>query len=181
VDYDVELFEDDDHQQPTENEEDDSEDILEEYDGMDENEMADIMDAPHGFNVPDEANRNEETIVEQDNDEAVDGNDDNPDYEDSEADDESFTADEEGPTNPVLRRTDRVRTPNPRYQHLHISNKEHIEEYNQELAQVIGYVMTHFNYSMAGMNDLQTFSFLQTSSLNQGLKRFGERGRKAAH
>jgi hypothetical protein len=41
--------------------------------------------------------------------------------------------------------------------------------------------MTHLNYTMAGMNDLQTFSFLQTYSLNQGLKRFGERGRKSAH
>jgi hypothetical protein len=41
--------------------------------------------------------------------------------------------------------------------------------------------MTHFKYAMAGMNDIQTFSFLQTYSLNQGLKRFGERGRKAAH
>jgi hypothetical protein len=79
VDYDVELFDDDDHQQPTENEEEDSDDILEEYDRMDENELADIMDAPHGFNVPDEANRNEETIVDQDNDEAVDEDDDDPD------------------------------------------------------------------------------------------------------
>jgi hypothetical protein len=69
VDYDAELLEDDDHQQPTENEDEDSDGILEEYDGMDENEMADIMDAPHGFNVPNEANWNEETIVEQDNDE----------------------------------------------------------------------------------------------------------------
>jgi hypothetical protein len=45
----------------------------------------------------------------------------------------------------------------------------------------MGYVMTHYNYTMAGMNDIETFSFLQTYSLNQGLKRFGERGRKAAH
>jgi hypothetical protein len=41
--------------------------------------------------------------------------------------------------------------------------------------------MTHYNYTMAGMNDIETFSFLQTYSLNQGLKRFGERGRKMAH
>jgi hypothetical protein len=34
---------------------------------------------------------------------------------------------------------------------------------------------------MVGMNDIETFSFLQTYSLNQGLKRFGERGRKVAH
>jgi hypothetical protein len=157
-----------------------SDGILEEYDGMDENGMTDIMDAPHGFNVPNEANRNEETIVEQDNDKEVDEDDDDSDYEDSEADDESLTANEEEKANPTLRRTDRVRTPNPRYQHLH-ANKEQLEEYNQDITQVIGYVMTHFKYTMAGMNDIQTFSFLQTYSLNQGLKIFGKRGRKAAH
>jgi hypothetical protein len=160
------LFEDADHQQPTKNEDDDSDGILEEYDGMDENEMADIMDAPHGFNVPNEANRNEETIVEQDNDEEVDEDDDDPDYEDSEADNESFTANDEEQDNPALRRPDRVRTPNPRYQHLH-ANKEQLEEYNQEIAQVIGYVMTHFNYTtMAGMNDIQTFSRHRSRSIN---------------
>jgi hypothetical protein len=41
--------------------------------------------------------------------------------------------------------------------------------------------MTHYNYTMAGMSGIATFSFLQTHSLNQDLKRFDERGRKAAH
>jgi hypothetical protein len=100
VDYDAEFFEDDDHQQLTDNEDEDSGGILKEYDDMDENEMTDIMDATHGFNVPNEANRNEETIVEQDNDEEVDEDDDDPDYDDSEADDESLTANEEEKANP---------------------------------------------------------------------------------
>jgi hypothetical protein len=67
VDYDQELFDDEDHQ-PNEHEnedEDDSDDLIEQYDGMDENELAEIIDEPHGFHVPDETNRNEETVVEQ--------------------------------------------------------------------------------------------------------------------
>jgi hypothetical protein len=146
---------------------------------MDENDLAEIMDEPHGFHVPDETNRNEATVVDQTNDEEVDDDDDDEDYEDSDAEDVSLGANnEEEEVNSTLRRTNRVRTPNPRYQHLH-ANKSQIEEYNQYTAQVIGYVMTHYNYTMAGMHDIETCSFLQTYSLNQGLKRFGERGRKA--
>jgi hypothetical protein len=186
VDYDEELFDEDDHQPNEENEyEEDSYEILEEYDGMDENDLAEIMDEPHGFHIPDETNRNE--VVEQNkNDEEVDDDDDDEDYEDSEADDVLLGAnEEEEENNPTLRRTNRVRTPNPRYHHLH-ANKSQIEEYNQDTTNVIAYMMTHYNYTMAGMNDIETFSFIQTYSLNtyslnQGLKRFGERGWKAAH
>jgi hypothetical protein len=187
VDYNEELFDDEDDHQPNENEneveddskghEEDSYKRIEEYDGMDENNLAEIMDEPHGFHVPDETNRNEETVVDQ----TVDEDDDGEDYEDSDAEDVSLVAnDEEEEVNSTLRRTNRVRTPNPRYQHLH-ANKSQIEDYNQDTAQVIGYVMTHYNYTMVGMNDIETFSFLQTYSLNQGLKRFGKRGQKAAH
>jgi hypothetical protein len=199
VDYDE--FDDDDHQ-PNENDEDDHQRIeneveddsngheeedsykrIEEYDGMDENDLAEIMYEPHGFHVPDETNRNEETVVDQTNDEEFDedDDDDDEDYDDSDDEDVSLVAnDEEEEVSPTLRRTDRVRTPNPRYQHLH-ANKSQIEDYNQDTAQVTAYVMTHYNYTMVGMNDIETFSFLQTYSLNQDLERFGERGRKVAH
>jgi hypothetical protein len=33
---------------------------------------------------------------------------------------------------------------------------------------------------MAGMNDKDTFSFIQTYSLNKGLKKFGDHGKEAA-
>jgi hypothetical protein len=96
VDYDEELFDDTDHQ-PNENEnkEEDSDEILEEYDGMEVNDLAKIMDEPHGFHVPDETNGNEETVVEQNNDEDVDDDNDDKDYEDSDADDESLAANQE--------------------------------------------------------------------------------------
>jgi hypothetical protein len=180
VDYDEELFDDDGHQPNEENEdEEDSYEMLEEYDGMDENDLAEIMDEPHGFHVPEETNQNED-VEQNNNDEEVD-DDDDEDYEDSDADDVSLGAnDKEEENNLTLCRTNQVRTPNPRYQHLH-ANKSQIEEYNQDTANVIAYVMTHCNYTMAGMNDIETFSFIQTYSLNQGLKRFGERGRKTAH
>jgi hypothetical protein len=34
---------------------------------------------------------------------------------------------------------------------------------------------------MAGMDDVEAYSFIQTYCLNQGLKKFGELGRKAVH
>jgi hypothetical protein len=137
VDYDEELFDDDGHQPNEENEdEEDSYEMLEEYDGMDENDLAEIMDEPHGFHVPNEMNRNE--VAEQNiNDEEVDDDNDDEDCEDSDADDVLLGAnEEEEENNPTLRRTNRVRTPNPRYQHLH-ANKSQIEEYNQDTANVI--------------------------------------------
>jgi hypothetical protein len=156
VNYDEELFDDNDHQ-PNENEnenegeddssgheEEDSYEIIDECDGMDENDLAEIMDEPHGFHVPDETNRNEATVVDQTNNEAVDDDDNDEDYEDSNAEDVSLVAnDEEEEVNSTSRRTNQVRTPNPRYQHLH-ANKSQIEDYNQDTAQVIGYVMTHY-------------------------------------
>jgi hypothetical protein len=122
VDYDEELFDDGDHQ-PKEDDENEDEDksyeMVEEWDGMDANELAEIMDEPHGFNVPDETNRNEQPVVEQNNGKEVDDDDDNDDYEDSDADDVSLEInEEEDENNPTLHRTNRVRTPNPRYQHL---------------------------------------------------------------
>jgi hypothetical protein len=175
--------------------------MLEEYDEMDENELADIMDTAHDFNVPNEANRNddkanappvfeneeEEIVFEDENNEAitVDNNtvDDDEDYEDSNQEDEPLEADEENPDeDPNLRRTALVRTPNPRYGYQHLSaNVTQTEEYMNETASIIAYVMCHFKVTMVGMNDVEAYSFLQTYSLNQGLKKFGEQGRKAAH
>jgi hypothetical protein len=41
--------------------------------------------------------------------------------------------------------------------------------------------MCHYNDTMAGMNDVEAYSFIQTYSLNKGLKKFGELGQKAVH
>jgi hypothetical protein len=41
--------------------------------------------------------------------------------------------------------------------------------------------MVHYNTALAGMNDTQASSFLQTYSLKQGIKKFGKQGIKAVH
>ena len=88
-----------------------------------------------------------------------------------EADDE----DGEEEVNQGLRRTARVRVPTPRYQHLQASRGQ-TEEYSSESAQIIAMTMQHYNTALAGMNDVQACSFLQTYSLKQGIKKFGEKG-----
>jgi hypothetical protein len=162
VDYDDELFNDQDYDQEEDKDEEESNGMLKEYDKMDENELADIMDTAHDFNVPNEANchdnnanatpvfeneeedivfKEEAMIVEDDtvNDDKVD----DEDYEDSNQEDEPLEANGENPEaeDPNLRRIGRVRTPNPRYgyQHLH-ANATQTEEYTKETASVIAYV-----------------------------------------
>jgi hypothetical protein len=41
--------------------------------------------------------------------------------------------------------------------------------------------MVHYNTALAGMNDVQASSFLQTYSLKQGIKKFGKPGIEAVH
>jgi hypothetical protein len=41
--------------------------------------------------------------------------------------------------------------------------------------------MVHYNTALAGMNNLQASSFLQTYSLKQGIKKFGKQGIEAVH
>jgi hypothetical protein len=175
--------------------------MVEEYDEMDENELADLVEEAHGFNVPNEPNRNEQPVLNNEEEEIVfeeeeivfvNPNDDNEpaeinasdeEYEDSENEDLSLDADKQEDTNPNLRRTNRVRTPNASYgyQHLVQAANNQIKEYTEETALIIAYTMCHYNDTMARMNDVEAYSFIQTYSFNKGLKKFGELGRKAAH
>jgi hypothetical protein len=41
--------------------------------------------------------------------------------------------------------------------------------------------MCHYNNTMAGMDDVEAYSSIQTYSLNKGLKQFGELRRQAAY
>ena len=111
------------------------------------------------------------------------------DYEDAEYEPEneediSLEADdedgEEEEANPGVRRTGRVRVPNQRYQHLQAS-EVHTEEYSSESAQLIAMTISHYNTALAGMNDVQACSFLQTYSLKQGIRKFGEKGVASAN
>jgi hypothetical protein len=205
VDYDDELFDDEDYDEEDEDndeEEEESYDMVAEYDEMDENELADLGEEAHGFNVPNEGNRaeqqpvlnneEEEIVFEPENDnEPAELNASDDEYEDSEESDESLDADAdeevtEGNTL-NLRRTNRVRTPNLRYGFQNLQATERLfdecqmEEYTEETAMIIAYTMCHYNETMAGMDDMQAYSFIQTYSLNKGLKKFGELGRQAAH
>jgi hypothetical protein len=42
-------------------------------------------------------------------------------------------------------------------------------------------MMMHYNAALAGMNDIQALSFVQTYSLKQGIKKFGKQGIEAVH
>ena len=93
-----------------------------------------------------------------------------------EADDE----DGEEEDNQGLRRTTRVRVPPQSFQHLQ-ERKDQTEEYTSDSAHIIALTISHYNTALAGMDDLQACSFLQTYSLKQGIKKFGDRGVAAAH
>jgi hypothetical protein len=198
VDYDEDLFDDEDFDTNSESddEENEDDDDFDQYDEMDVNELADITNEPHQFNVPNPQNQiqnqeneppifqnEEEEIVFEDEpeevEEIIDEDDSDAEYEDSGEEDVSLEADEEEEDNPTLRRTERTRVPNPRYQHLQTSDNR-TEEYSTESAHVIAITMSHYMNKMAGMNDEDTFSFIQTYSLNKGLKKFGDRGKEAA-
>jgi hypothetical protein len=63
----------------------------------------------------------------------------------------------------------------------HLSHERaHVEEYSQETAQVIATVMCHWNNVCKRYNDMTLASFIQTYSLNKGMKKFGQKGMDAA-
>jgi hypothetical protein len=116
VDYDEELFNDEDYNNEDDKEEDESYDMVEEYDEMDKNELANLGEEAHGFNVPNEGNCTEQQPVFNNKEEEIlfvePNNDNEPaeinasefEYKDSENEDESLDADaEEEDTNPSLR------------------------------------------------------------------------------
>jgi hypothetical protein len=78
------------------------------------------------------------------------------------------------------RQTLRVRVPPQSWQHLQASD-EHTKEYSSESAQIIAMTMVHYNTALAGMNNVQASSLLQTYSLKQGIKKFGRKGIAAVH
>jgi hypothetical protein len=209
VDFDEEEFNDENYveeENVEEGNDEDEDDHQGEYDEMDANELADIMQAPNEFQNPheevDEVEPEEEDEVEpeevetQEEEEeivfeAMEPNevevetvqeDEDPDYEFQEENDVSLEADDEDgeeEDNQGDRRTGRVRVPPQRFQHLH-AREDQVEEYGEESAHIIAKTIHHFNTALAGMNDLQACSFLQTYSLKQGIRKFGDKGTAAA-
>ena len=186
VDYDEEEFEDEEYDEEEESDDNADDD---EYDEMDENELADIIQEPNEFQIPHETEPEQEIVFEEadDADEALFEDYDDEDFEHEneedvplEADDEDGEEEEHEEGNQGLRRTGRVRVPPRRYQHLQTSEKR-TEEYSSESAHIIALTIAHYNTALAGMNDVQACSFLQTYSLKQGIRKFGEKGVAAAN
>ena len=64
-------------------------------------------------------------------------------------------------------------------QHLSTENAT-VEEYSHDTAQVIATVMCHWNNVCINLDDAMLTMFIQTYSLNKGIKKFGQLGRDAA-
>jgi hypothetical protein len=190
VDYDEEQFEDEEYEEE-DTEVDEEEEDYEEYDEMDVNELADILQEPNESNkseAPQEPENPEiehEIIFEEDNtEEEQELFEDYGDeaYEPESEEDISLEADDEDgeeEDNQGMRRTGRVRVPPQSWQHLQ-AREEQTKEYSSDSARIIAMTMFHYNTALAGMSDLDAYSFLQTYSLKQGLKKFGKRGEAAA-
>ena len=190
VDYDEEDFDDEVYDEEDDEEDDDddeNEDYEGDYDEMDTHELADILQEPNALQVPHETEN--EPANEAEEEPAVETEELNDDYEDEDEEyepdneeDISLEADDqdgEKEDNQGIRRTERVRVPPQSWQHLQ-ARVNQTEEYSSETAQIIAKTMTHYNVALAGMDDLQACSFLQTYSLKQGIKKFGEKGIAAA-
>ena len=119
----------------SEDEEYDEENEEDKYDEMEENEFTKILGEPHPHNVPNENNNlqhdnndpedSEETGLHDNNDPEEDENANN--NEDSEEEEEEEVIKNEA--SPSLGQSNRVRTPNPSYQHLSTSNIKTKEVY----------------------------------------------------
>ena len=75
-----------------------------------------------------DANNENEAVKDQEVKEVINEDGGDKDYENSDKEDISLEADEEEEPNPILRQTEQVRVPNPRYQHLQTSD-DRTEEY----------------------------------------------------
>jgi len=179
VDYEEELFDDEEYEVDEEEEENDEDENNEMYDDIDENEIADIMEETNQFNIPHEMEQNNELIEEDENEEEdiVEVNEDDEDNLDEAIEDQEASEDHEDI--PSLRRSTRVRVPNPRYQHLQTTMDQE-EQYTLDSARIIATTIVHYNLMMAGMSTNDAYNFIQTYSLKQGLKKFGDRGKAAA-
>jgi len=205
VDYDEDLFDDDDYTSDdnSEHEPTDSNDSIN-MDEMDENELADILDAANNEITNDKEDielENEKEEIELENEEEIElENEEETELEnnekeivfehneeelaqsDNETDEEkSLEADSTPETTTTPHRTTRERIPNRKYRdyYAHLQTKANSEEYSAETAQVIGMVMAHYNDVMDEMSDKEVYTFIQTYSLKQGLKKFGKKGHSA--
>jgi hypothetical protein len=158
------------------------------YDEMDENDMADILQQPN--DVPQETENEQEIVFEEANDaeelqeeEVSSDDDDDEEYEPGNDEDISLEADDddgEEEDDQEKHQTGRVRVPPQSWQQLQ-ARDNNTEHYSSDSAQIIAMTMVHYNTELIGMNETQASSFLQTYSLKQGIKKFGKPGIEAVH
>ena len=165
---------------------------MEEYDEIDENELADILEDQYKITSD---NEQEEEMAEENE---IEDNEDHEELEvEEEIPEEDETKDEEyepgnnnadnEATNPEPRRSTRRREVPIRtgifYSHLHdLSNKK--QEYSEESARILAYVMCHYSIIGKGnkaMSKKKFYQLVQTYTLNKGIKKFGIEGKRAAY
>ena len=186
--FDDEDFEEEEEEAEYEVEEEEENDDADE--AIDANENADLLeeanedyvDYQQHQQVDEEADEEEEDVdedAENKNEETTVLEESDPEYQDLGQEDEDLLADDENEEETSgLRRSTRMRVPNPRYQHLIRSNAT-IKEYSLENASLIANIMMHFNVKLASHDDRQALSFIQTYSLKAGLKKSGQTGKEA--
>jgi cobalamin biosynthesis protein CobT len=179
VDYD-----DDEEYQDDPNGSEDESDDEENYDRMDPNEIADILDdqAQHNDNQQEQANP-EEIDNEDSEDEGSENNDNNDDDDDEAAPDPEQDDEEQSHEAPaVTTRSGReVRLP-VRFReitNLNTQANQHVE-YGFETAKVIARHICAFNEMQQNVAH-RHHSFVQQFSLKAGLKKFGQKGHDAAY
>jgi hypothetical protein len=190
VDFDNEQFEEEDkdydHDEPYDNndhdadddeDDDDYDDNENNVDEMDPNEVADILqDRAQNAGVqgpPQDAPAQQEEIVFE--------GEEPPTEEET----EDTPAEEEEDPSKYKTRSGLLSRPTPHMnmyqaqQHLS-TEKATVEEYSQETAQVIATVMGHWNNICRQFDETTLAMFIQTYSLNKGIKKFGQKGKDAA-
>ena len=142
------------------------------YDRMDPNETADILQEPIDIDTEQNENLiNPNPIGDEINDEANNELDDN-NIEESSSEEESVEENQ-------MTRSGRLSRPPNRlnlHQHQLFTQGMKKTEYNVETANVIAKTMHYFNNLVVSKN----YAFLETYSLKKGLKQFGKNGYDAA-
>jgi hypothetical protein len=182
VDYNEGQFEDEDYDDNDSDNDDKDQNALdnENYDTMDPNEVANILqDRTQNAGVdepqePQEFQNEEEEIVFKEE----------PEEEEQEEQTEDTPAEEEEDP-PYITRSGRLSRPPTRLhmyqaqQHLETTEAP-VEEYTRDTAQVIANVMYHWNNVCQAFDDQQLMMFIQTYSLNKRIMKFGQKGMDAA-
>ena len=143
--------------------------------GIEDNNDVNVSD--DDFNDHDEVNDHDE----DNHDEIEDDDDKDEDYvENNEKNDVSGEVQE----NIETRRSSRVSEVPTRFGdyrvHLHSKRKPDVE-YDEDEKQVLALIMCHFNQCSKMMSKKKFYQMVQTYSLKQGMKKFGDRGKKAAY